>query len=458
MVITSYGFLFLFLPLTFLIYWRIPQKLTFLCIASYLFYAFGGLIFVPLLLGLSLATYWLALRKRFGWGIVLNLIALLSFKYWNFGADTVNAIGQALGINTLLPLLNLALPLGISFFVFKHIGYLLDIRGGRFAPTTSPLLFLTYSAFFPQISAGPMSVSDDTLKQLANLPQSIQADQIYQGVTWISVGLVKKILIADVLNTALQTGLFAPSETNVGLLWAWCSVGIYALQLYFDFSSYTDIVLGVAILFGVTLPPNFNNPYLATSPSDFWQRWHISLSTWFRFYLFFPLSRTLIKRWGASRSASAQYAANFVTMALIGLWHGAGWGFILWGLYHGLLLNLFAWAKRRKWRIEGHAVLIICILIGWALFLSPSLGFAGNLLSNMIGIHGLGSFENIFSTYNPLTLFALLTAILLTIFGTAEAANLPRLDRLLFAFVLGVLAVFCLIHLAAATKFIYIQF
>ncbi|MEO8608394.1 MAG: MBOAT family O-acyltransferase [Chloroflexota bacterium] len=458
MVITSYGFLLIFLPLTFLIYWRIPQKLTFLCITSYLFYALGGLIFVPLLIGLSFATYWLALRKRFNLGIALNLLALIFFKYWNFGADTLNAFGHAIGITALVPLLNLALPLGISFFVFKHIGYLLDIRGERFAPVTNPLLFLTYSAFFPQISAGPMSVSDDIFKQLANLSQTIQSDQVYQGIASISIGLVKKILIADVLNTALQTALFASPEANNGFFWAWCSVGMYALQLYFDFSSYTDIVLGVGILFGVTLPPNFNNPYLATSPSDFWQRWHISLSTWFRFYLFFPLSRTLIKRWGTIQSALAQYAANFVTMVLIGLWHGAGWGFFLWGLYHGLLLNLFAWAKRRKWQIEGHTVMIVCILIGWALFLSPNLTFAGKLFSNMIGLHGLGSLENLLSIYKPLLFFTFLTAILLTIFGTVEAANMPNLKRPVYAFTLGVLAVFCLIHLAAATKFIYIQF
>src|SRR5690242_4800611 len=239
MVITSYSFLLHFLPLSFVIYWRTPHKLAFLCIASYLFYALGGLIFVPLLLGLSLTTYWLALQKRFRWGIALNLIALIFFKYWNFGAETVNAFAHTIGMTGLIPLLNFALPLGISFFVFKHIGYLLDLRANRYAPTTNPILFLTYSAFFPQISAGPMSVSDDTLKQLANLPQTISAHQIYQGITWVSIGLIKKILIADVLSSALQTGLFAVPDATNGLLWAWFSVGMYALQLYFDFSSYT---------------------------------------------------------------------------------------------------------------------------------------------------------------------------------------------------------------------------
>ncbi len=458
MVIASYGFLLLFLPVTFFIYWRIRQKLVFLCVASYLFYALGGLIFVPLLFGLSLATYWLALQKRFGWGIALNLAALIFFKYWNFGAESVNAVAHTLGLSALFPLLNLALPLGISFFVFKHIGYLLDIRGGRFAPATSPLLFLTYSAFFPQISAGPMSVSDDTLKQLANLPQSIHADQIYQGVSWISIGLVKKVLIADTLSKTLQIGLFATGDVNNGLLGAWLSVAMYALQLYFDFSSYTDIVLGVGILFGVTLPPNFNNPYRATSPSDFWLRWHISLSTWFRFYLFFPLSRTLIKRWGTSHSAAAQYTSNFVTMGLIGLWHGAGWGFLLWGLYHGLLLNAFSWARRRKWSVESHAVLVIAVLIGWALFLSPDLTFAANLFVSMFGLRGLGTIENLLAAYNPLMLITFTTALLLTIFGTVEAVDIPRLNRPVNALILGILVVFCLIHLAAATEFIYIQF
>jgi alginate O-acetyltransferase complex protein AlgI len=458
MVVTSYGFLLLFLPLTFLIYWRTQHKLTFLCIISYLFYALGGLQFVPLLLGLSLATYWLALQKRFRWGIALNLIGLAFFKYWNFGAESLNAISQAVGINALLPLLSLALPLGISFFVFKHIGYLLDIAGNRYPVVTNPLLFITYSAFFPQISAGPMSVSDDTLKQLANLPQRIDAGQIYQGIVFISIGLVKKILIADTLHAALQTGLFAPETAGSGLVWAWCSVIMYEMQLYFDFSSYTDMVLGVGILFGVTLPPNFNNPYLATSPADFWQRWHISLSTWFRLYLFFPISRSLLKKWGTEHSEAAQYSANIITMGLIGLWHGAGWGFVLWGLYHGLLLNGFAWAKRRKIALEGHIILLLCILIGWALFLSPTLEFAGQLFANMFGLHGIGSLEQLTSIYGTLSTVTLVLALILTILGHVEAANIPTHNQPVYAFAWGVLTVLCLIHLGTASEFIYIQF
>jgi len=458
MVITSYGFLLVFLPLTIFIYWRISYKLSFLCIVSYIFYAMGGLVFIPLLLGLSLITYWLALRNQGGLGIGLNLLALAFFKYWNFGTDTLNAIGQSLGMTFLLPLLNLALPLGISFFVFKHIGYLLDIRAGRYPPTTNRLLFVTYSAFFPQISAGPMSVSDDTLKQLANLPQQIEVEQIYQALVSISVGLVKKVIIADMLSATLQTGLLAPDGGGGGMVWGWAAVIIYALQLYFDFSSYTDIVLGVGMLFGVTLPANFNNPYLAVSPADFWSRWHISLSTWFRFYLFSPLSRNLLKRWGTKRSEAAQYSANILTMGLIGLWHGASWAFILWGLYHGLLLNIYAWAKRRKIEIEGRALLIVFVLIGWALFLSPSLEFATHLLSNMFGFYGLGSMEQLTTLYNPMTLATVFVALVLIALGWVEATNMPRLNRLSYAVALGGLTALCLIRLGTASEFIYIQF
>lgn len=445
MVITSYGFLLVFLPLALLIYWRTRYKLAFLCLASYAFYALGDPIFVPLLLGLSLATYALARRKYIGLGIILNLAALALFKYWNFGVTTLS-----------LPLLELALPLGISFYVFKHIGYLLDIRAGQFEPTSNVLLFITYSAFFPQISAGPMSLGDDTLKQLANLPARLSADVAYQGVVSISIGLVKKILIADSLFTALQAGFYPGQES--GMIWAWSSVIVYALQLYFDFSSYTDMALGIGLLFGVTLPPNFNNPYLATNPADFWQRWHMSLSTWFRFYLFSPLSRALLRRWGLPRAELAQYSANLVTMGLIGLWHGTGWGFVLWGLYHGLLLNGFAWAKRRRIRVESHLLLIVSVLIGWALFASPTLDFAGHLFASLFGLRGVGSFQVLDAFATSGVLLALIAAVLMTLSGRVEAANFPPISRPIYAALLGTLVVLSIIHLHGAASFIYVQF
>jgi alginate O-acetyltransferase complex protein AlgI len=451
MVITSTGFLLIFLPITLLLYWRTPHKLLILGGVSLLFYALGSLIFLPLLLGLSLLTYQLARWWRTGIGIALNLAALILFKYLNFGLESLNQVTQTLGIPLLLPLLELALPLGISFFVFKHIGYLLDIRANRYPAVTNRLLFVTYSAFFSQISAGPMSISDDTLRQLANLPDRIDAQQAVQGILSISIGLMKKILIADQLNQALQAGLFSADAS--GLIWAWSSVGMFALQLYFDFSAYTDMALGVGMLFGIRLPANFNNPYLATTPTDFWQRWHMSLSMWFRVYLFSPLSRSLLQRWGTIRAPAAQYAANFVTMGLVGLWHGAGWGFVLWGLYHGLLLNAYAWGKRRRIVLENRFVLVFLVLIGWALFLSPDLNFAARLFANLFGASGIGAF-----TYAPAALLTATAALVLTLAGMVEAANMPDLKRPAYAFALGVLAVLCLMHLGSAAQFIYVQF
>lgn len=450
MMITSYGFLLVFLPLVVLIYWRLPQRYRLAClgIVSYLFYALGGLAFVPLLLGLSLVTFGLARRHSFRLGILLNLLALALFKYWNFGVANLMLLN--------LPLLELVLPLGISFYVFKHIGYLLDVQAGQYAPTSNALLFVTYSAFFPQISAGPLSSGDDTLKQLASLPEHLSAEQVYQGVVAISIGLIKKIIIADSLHTALQAG-FYPGVEN-GMVWAWVGVVIYALQLYFDFSAYTDMALGVGLLFGVTLPPNFNNPYLAKSPAEFWQRWHISLSQWFRAYLFTPLSRALLRQWGLPRAEVAQYTANLVTMGLVGLWHGAGWGFVLWGLYHGLLLNGFAWAKRRKIRLENPILLIVLVLIGWALFASPTLDFATYLLGNMFGGYGLGSLAALDVFWEPNALLVLVTAGILTFTGRVEAANFPPLNRPIYAALLGALAVLSVIHLHEAAAFIYVQF
>jgi alginate O-acetyltransferase complex protein AlgI len=452
----SYLFLLLFLPISLALYWLVCRtaraKLMLLCAASLLFYALGGLLFLPLLGGLSLATYRLARARRIQLAIALNLGALLLFKYWNFGAENVNGLAHGAGLPALAPLLTLALPLGLSFYVFKHIGYLLDVRAKRYPPSDDFLTFLTFSAFFPQISAGPISSFEDTGAQLRSLPARLSGEAAQTGLLHISMGLVKKLLIADTLANALSGGMNAGG----GALWAWATVALYALQLYFDFSGYTDLVLGVSYLFGVTLPPNFNNPYLAISPSQFWTRWHMSLSNWFRFYLFLPLSRTLLRRWGMARKEAAQYAANFITMGLIGLWHGAGWGFILWGLYHGLMLNVYAWASRRRIRLEGHIPLLLIVLLGWALFLSPDFAYAASLFRSLFGLNGSGNLNQLTSVYNPGVLLVALVAALLTASVRVEAANLPQDRRYAWAF--GALAAFALLHLSGAARFIYVQF
>ncbi|MDH5505845.1 MAG: hypothetical protein OEZ02_01325 [Anaerolineae bacterium] len=466
MPITSYAFFLLFLPLSLLFYWRVfkdpAAKLWFLAAASYFFFALAGLQFLPLLLALSSFTYWAAIRRYYSLGIVFNIAALALFKYWNFGAANINDLFSALGVPFLVPLLTLGLPLGLSYFVFKHIGYLIDVRKARCPASQDLLAFLTFSAFFPQISAGPISSFQDTGVQLRALPRRLPPGQAYTGLAHLSIGLTKKLLIADSLQAMLGFEQFAQVGQSAGFALAWIYVLGFAMQLYFDFSGYTDIVLGVAHLFGVTLPPNFDNPYLASNPRQFWQRWHISLSTWFQVYLFAPLSRSLLGRFGRSRRQAAQYLANLLTMGLIGLWHGAGWGFVLWGLYHGLLLNLHAWAVRKNFRFKSqplsHAALLLAVLFGWALFLSPNFVFAKNLFLDLLGMNGLGSIPDASFIFAKPVFFTFVVAWLAAFSGVAEAADLARRSSPKLAFAFGILLILAITFLGGASDFAYIQF
>src|SRR5258708_20454826 len=279
MSIASKPFFLLFLPISFGIYWFVlktgSHKLWFLLAISYLFYALVDIWFLPLLLGLSLLTFWLALRKRFILGIILNLLMLAIFKYGGFGTANASILIQLLQMPFLLPLFKFSLTLGISFYVFKHVGYLLDVRQNRYSATQDFLAFATFSAFFPQIGAGPISGFRDTGSQLRALPASLTPAQLYDGLLYITIGLSKKILIADTLNAALQSQLF-PLPQHTGMVWTWYSVIIFAMQLYFDFSGYTDIALGISALFGIRLPENFNSHYLPTIPVNFWLHCHMS--------------------------------------------------------------------------------------------------------------------------------------------------------------------------------------
>jgi alginate O-acetyltransferase complex protein AlgI len=468
MGIASYAFLLLFLPISLLIYWLLLKggraKLWFLCAISLLFYGLSGVEYIPLLILLSAFTFLAAWRQNKNLtrlGILVNLLALGVFKYWDFGADNLNTLGEDLNIESLIPLLELALPLGISFYVFKHLGYLLDVQAGVTPPTSDFLAFLTYSAFFPQISAGPISGFQDTGEQLRSLPAQADREQLTRGLVFISIGLIKKLLIADTLADGLDP-LYDVATSDFGVLQSWVFVSVFALQLYFDFSGYTDIVLGVGMLFGVSLPPNFDNPYLAGNPSQFWQRWHISLSSWFRTYVFLPLSRSLLRRWGMERREPAQYVSNMVTMLLVGLWHGAGWGFILWGGFHGLLLNIHAGFERRR-RIPAYPVLLnilflAAILLGWALFLSPDLAYAADLIGNMFGMNGLGTLGTLNELYEPTVLAAVVAAIAVTFSGMVEAANLPEARKPAFAVLLGALAALAIMQLGEPIQFLYVQF
>ncbi len=466
MSITSHAFLLFFIPLTLAAYYWLTktsrQKMFFLLGVSYLFYGIAGLKFIPVLLGLSLVTYWAGKWNKFGWGVLLNLAALVLFKYWDFGVENANAILSLLKIHSAIGLLKLVLPLGLSFFVFKHIGYLLDLQQKRYEPSVDFWTFATFSAYFPQISAGPISSFKVTAAQFAELPNRLNNEQLKSSLIYISLGLAKKIFIADTL------GMFLNSPINKiggfsGFIPAWYLVIAFAVQLYFDFSGYTDIVLGISNLFGVRLPQNFNNPYLAKNPGEFWERWHMSLSAWFRYYLFSPLSRGLLRKWGSDKREWAQYAANLVTMSLVGLWHGSAWSYVLWGFYHGVILNVSAAWKRTNRKLPfglGTVLFLAGTLLGWALFMSPNTEYLLYLYKQMLGFGGLGSAQLIKQLVFADDTMVLIFAIPITFSGIAEAANFEskNRDNKVVLILLGIIAAISILLIEQARDFLYIQF
>jgi alginate O-acetyltransferase complex protein AlgI len=467
MFFASHLFLLIFLPLTLLLYYRFfkssRSKLFFLLAASLLFYTAAGWKFGLLLLGISILTYLAGLKGWYLAGSFLNLGALFYFKYLDFGITTFNQLMQAAGLGFIAPLLQLGLPLGISFYVFRHIGYLLDLKARRYPAANEIWSFLAYSFYFPQISAGPITSYKELATQFTSLPERLEQEQAAVGLVQLSYGLVKKVLIADQLGLLLTSNINSPGNFP-GMVPALYILLAYTVQLYFDFSGYTDMALGVSSLFGIKLPPNFNSPYLAQDISDFWKRWHISLSTWFRYYLFSPISRTLLKKWVSTHRDWAQYAANLSTMALIGIWHGAGWGYFLWGVYHGLLLNLNSRWKQSQTKVPGwvgRPALLFSLLFGWALFMSPSWAYFRHLLAGLSGMHGLGSPDLLNHLRQQDATFVLLAAIPLAFSGYAEAAALlvdGRGRSQWQILVWGLLAALSLLTIQHGFDFLYVQF
>ncbi len=328
----------IFLPVVVALFWLSPRvvKLPMLLLASYIFYAAWNPPFVLLIIGLTLFNfYWGKLlakatihRKNiFTLGIVANIFTLATFKYANFLLGSVASAVHLVTKQSPDYVLNIVLPLGISFFVFEFIHYLFEVnRGGK--PVDSFVHFALFAAFFPTQIAGPIKRYDDFMKQMTD-KNPFKLEYFDEGLPLIVTGLAKKILLADNLAILVQMGFSNPSAYGAPELWLFTYA--FAFQIYFDFSAYTDIARGSAMLFGYHIPINFNLPYIASNISDFWHRWHISLSTWLRDYLFIPMGGSRVSNWQVNRNI-------LITFALGGLWHGASWSFVIWGIFHGLCL------------------------------------------------------------------------------------------------------------------------
>ena len=394
MLFNSYEFIFAFLPITFLIYFylnhknKIQESKLFLVLSSLFFYAWWNPIYLPLILISMFFNYKIgnlllnsknsSNKKILTFGISTNLLLLGYFKYSDFFIENINF---TLGSN--FELLHLALPLAISFFTFQQIAYLVD----SYRKETHEYDFLNYAVFvtfFPQLIAGPIVHHKEMMPQFAtNTAKKINTHNIAMGIFIFSIGLFKKVIIADTFATWATAGFDVAQTLN--LLEAWTTSLSYSFQLYFDFSGYTDMAIGVALLFNIKLPINFNSPYKATDIQDFWRRWHITLSRFLKDYIYIPL--------GGNRKGSFRTYSNLLgTFVLGGLWHGAGWTFIFWGFLHGMALvihRLWSSLGLKLWSWIAWIITFNFINVSWVFFRAKEWDDAIKVLSAMFSLDNI---------------------------------------------------------------------
>jgi alginate O-acetyltransferase complex protein AlgI len=394
MVFSSASFLFYFLPLVLLLYyfpaWGPVIRNLVLLAASLTFYAWGEGAFTVVMCISILANYIFGLwvhrahqrgpaRLQIGLAIAFNITLLVIFKYTNFLMDNLNSLAIIpMGLHP-IDIGKIHLPIGVSFFTFHCMSYLMDIYRKQTPPNRSLPTLSLYIALFPQLVAGPIIRYKDIAGQLTN--RVVSAERFSMGVNRFVIGLGKKVLIANVLGLPADKIFNIPLEQMTTPV-AWLGVICYTLQIYFDFSGYSDMAIGLGHMFGFKFMENFNYPYISRSVREFWRRWHISLSTWFRDYLYIPL--------GGNRCSPARVTFNLVLVFfLCGLWHGASWSFIVWGLYHGTFLGLergpFGRMVDKLWRPLAHVYALLVMMAGWVFFRAGNLDQAKAFLRAMAG-------------------------------------------------------------------------
>ncbi|QEH31655.1 Peptidoglycan O-acetyltransferase [Aquisphaera giovannonii] len=391
MLFSSPTFLFLFLPILLGGYFLVRDSLLnlLLLLASLIFYIWGEGTYVLVMLGIIGLNYALgrALERIEGpgrrklllaAGVVINLGILVAFKYANFLVNNLNVLVGACGVSP-IHLEPVHLPLGISFFTFHAISYIVDISRRQVA-AGGPLNFALYMTFFPHSIAGPIVRYSDIAGQLRK--RVVTSHDFALGARRFILGLAKKMLIANPVAQVADTVFGLPGGELTAAL-SWLGIACYTLQIYFDFSGYSDMAIGLAKLFGIDFLENFDHPYLSQSVTEFWRRWHISLSSWFRDYVYIPLG-------GNRRGSLRLYANLLVVFCLCGMWHGASWNFLLWGLFHGGLLAFerVGYGRRleTRWVPLRHAYTMLMVMIGWVLFRADSMEHAGTFLRAMAGL------------------------------------------------------------------------
>jgi alginate O-acetyltransferase complex protein AlgI len=472
MVFASIFFLYAFLPCVLLTYYAAPRVLrnTILLLFSLVFYAWGEPKLVVVMLG-SIAGNWAAgltvHRARTPRGkklvlsaaVVANLGVLATFKYAGFLATNLNSLLALLDVAP-VPVPEIRLPLGISFFTFQAMSYVIGVYWRQTHPQSNPFALALYISLFPQLIAGPIVRYVAIADQLVARTETLE--RFAYGVIRFTIGLAKKVLIANAV-APVADGIFALPPDQLSLALTWTGALAYSLQIYFDFAGYSDMAVGLGHMFGFTFVENFNYPYISRSITEFWRRWHISLSTWFRDYLYIPLG-------GNRRSPARTYFNLMVVFLPCGLWHGASWTFVAWGMFHGVFLvlerlgvgNLLLRAPRGL----AHAYAVVVVLFGWVLFRAPDFPSAWAYLGGMLGGAPLSNpiFPVRYFVSNNAAVMLVVGCIAATPFG-AHAARLvrernPLLEPASTLVVVGLLFVSSVAALAAGAynPFIYYRF
>lgn len=463
MVFSSVIFLFFFLPLVLFgnyLFKNIQLKNVFLLLFSLLFYAWGEGALVLLVIISALLNYFIGViiaqssfkKSALIFGLLLNLGLLGYYKYFDFIIENLNLTGFFH-----LEQRHIILPIGISFFTFHGLSYIIDVYRDNKLVQKSLANLLLYITFFPQLVAGPIVRYHDISIQL--FKRDITLDKTSEGIKRFIIGLAKKVLIANTLG-ALATQIFSTETHLIGTGVVWIAIIAYSFQIYYDFSGYSDMAIGLAKMFGFDFPENFNFPYIATSVKEFWQRWHLSLSFWFKDYLYIPLG-------GSKQGELKTYRNLFIVFLCTGIWHGAAWNFILWGVMHGTFVameRLFLQKILSKSRIISHIYLMLVIITSWLFFTVEDFNLIVIYLQKMYlisGTHGILPLQ-VFMSYEQWTILILAVIFSvpwhrIVIFKGERIKTLVTYGQLIFLMLLFLLSI---INLASETynPFIYYRF
>jgi len=466
MLFNSYIFVVVFLPLVLAAWWLLakwPQvRLGVLVASSYVFYGWWHWEFTFLLLASTLIDYYVGLgiqratsKRNKGWLLSISLISNLGllgyFKYCGFFAQSLNGVLEALRFGTPINVPEIILPVGISFYTFQTLTYSIDLYRGQVQPAKSLMHFAAYVSMFPQLIAGPIVRYSDVETQMQDLSRTPDWSSISRGIWFFVIGMSQKILVADTVAKVAVPLLAEPESLQ--LISGWAALIAYTIQLYFDFAGYSNMAIGLGLFLGFSFPQNFDSPYQATSIQNFWRRWHMTLSSFLRDYLYIPL--------GGNRFGKALSYRNLILVMLLGgFWHGAGWTFILWGVLHGTLLvgnGLYRDCIRIPVpKFIAIAITFFLVMMGWLLFRSTDIAMARLWYAAIFGLNGI---ESDFG--RPILLsgnFLLSMAALVFCWLAPNTWNYRPKLTLGTAMVLSALFVVCVLRFDADSPFLYFQF